>query len=372
MESQLRQGLGAGVRTLGRRAAAWVANARFEALLLALLLATLAAITLQDRILQQTVRLTPDNIGGYARLGHTDSANAGHSTLREHGPLRWSCELRTGFDYPYCAYELFFDRNAAMGPSGINLTNLRSMSVTMLYRGPGKSFRVHLKNFDPRYSKEARDDTPKFNRVESPTDRGRLQTTVFEFADFGVADWWLTKHELPPKLSHPQFDNVTSIDIQTGTDCALGVHEFEIREIVLTRALLSDAQWYLSLLGAWVVMIGVYLAWRLRNMKGELERRRALQAMAMRHAEEAEEEARQDHLTAVLNRRGIAERFPAISDESAGTPGLAAILIDIDWFKALNDHYGHSYGDEVLSAIATLIKRNVRPGDAVGRWGHQA
>ena len=49
--------------------------------------------------------------------------------------------------------------------------------------------------------------------------------------------------------------------------------------------------------------------------------------------------------------------------------GLAVILSDIDHFKSLNDRFGHSYGDEVLSTIATLIRRNVRGGDVVGRWG---
>ena len=351
------------------RVAKLVSDAKFEIVLLLLLLLTIAAVTWPDRILVRTTVLTPQSIASYPSLIHTDANPEikGNSTGKTIAPMHWTCDLKAGFDYPYCGYEVFFNQPGTT--RGLDLTNFRSLSVTMKYSGPGKSFRVHLKNFDPRYAKTVEDDTSKFNRVEFNTTPGRAQHVDFSLADFGVADWWLFKHKVAPQLSHPQFDNITSIDIQTGTEIALGRHEFEIQEIVLRTAIMSVAQWYLSLLGIWVVLIGMYLAWRLRNLTGELARRQALQTLTLRHAEEAEEAARCDHLTKLLNRRGIAERFDALSAEQSPAQGIAMILIDIDRFKSLNDRFGHSYGDEVLSTIATLIKRNVRGGDVVGRWG---
>jgi diguanylate cyclase (GGDEF)-like protein len=367
MASQLRTGPGAAFAAFGPRVVRLVADARLEAALIALLLLTVAALAWQDRILERTTRLTPQSIQSLARIGHGDDAVGGHTTIHEEAPFRWSCELKTGFDYPYCGYEVFFGKDK--GSKGLDLTNFRSLTVSLVYRGPGKSFRVHLKNFDPRYAVATTDDSAKFNRVEYDTTPGRVQHVTFNLADFGVADWWLRKHQLAPSLSHPQFDNITSLDIQTGTEPALGHHEFEVREVVLRTTLLSDAQWYLSLLGAWIVLIGVYLAYRIRNMKGEIERRGLLQALAQRQAEEAEEAARRDPLTKVYNRRGIAERYATLCDEAAAPAGMAVMLIDIDRFKSLNDRFGHAYGDEVLSTIAAVIKRNVRAGDTVGRWG---
>jgi len=351
------------------RMAKLLSNARFEVVLFLLLLLTIAAVTWQDRILVRTTVLTPQSIASYPVLIHTDKNpdNKGQSTGAEIAPMHWTCDLKPGFDYPFCGYEFFFNKPGTT--RGLDMTNFRSLSITMKYTGPGKSFRVHLKNFDPRYSDDVVNDSSKFNRVEFNTTPGRVQHVDFNLADFGVADWWLFKHKVAPQLSHPQFDNITSIDIQTGTEIALGRHEFDVSEIVLRTAIMSDAQWYLSLLGIWVVLIGLYLAWRLRNLKGELERRETLQTLTLQQAQDAEEAARRDHLTKVLNRRGIAERFDALSDERSPNEGVAVILIDIDHFKSLNDRFGHSYGDEVLSTIATLIKRNVRGGDIVGRWG---
>ncbi|MEO6218037.1 MAG: GGDEF domain-containing protein [Sphingomonas sp.] len=365
MESQSLSSHGGTIAALARRSARAIANAWFEALLVVLLILTVAAIVFEDRLLVSTMRFTPASIASYTRLPIADHDIGGNSTAQEDGPLHWSCDLRPGNPYPYCGYELFFDGDK--GIHGLDLTNLRSLEVALLYRGTATSFRVHLKNFDPRYSHGANDDTPKFLRVEFSTDPGKLQHVVFNAADFGVADWWLRKWRVPPELSHPEFNNITSMNFETGTEALPGHHEFEIREIVLHRTRLTEAQWLQAILGIWVLLIGTYLAHRFATMQREVEQRRTMHALALRQAEEAGDAARHDPLTRIFNRRGIFERYDELS---AGTPvPLGVILIDIDRFKMLNDSFGHNYGDEVLSSIAALIRRNARGGDTIGRWG---
>jgi len=365
MESQLPSSHGARVIALVRRGARAIASAWFEALLVVLLALTVAAIIFQDRLLERTTIFTPASAASYTRLPIADHDIGGNSTAHEDGPLHWSCDLRPGNAYPYCGYELFFDHNK--GVHGLDLTNLRSIEVALLYRGAATSFRVHLKNFDPRYSRTANDDTPKFLRVEFSTEPGKLQHVVFKAADFGVADWWLRKWRIPPELSHPEFNNITSMNFETGTEAQPGHHEFEVREIVIRRMLITETQWLQAVLGIWVVLIGIYLAYRLATMRREVEQRRTLHALALRQAEEAEDAARHDPLTGIFNRRGIFDRYAALSAGPATALGI--ILIDIDRFKLLNDSFGHSYGDEVLSSIAALIRRNVRATDAICRWG---
>jgi len=48
---------------------------------------------------------------------------------------------------------------------------------------------------------------------------------------------------------------------------------------------------------------------------------------------------------------------------------LSLILIDIDYFKKVNDTYGHKVGDDVLIEVASILKNSIRATDFLGRWG---
>jgi diguanylate cyclase (GGDEF)-like protein len=82
-----------------------------------------------------------------------------------------------------------------------------------------------------------------------------------------------------------------------------------------------------------------------------------------------EELAETDELTGLRNRRSI---LTALNDEIArdqrGT-ACAVALIDVDWFKRINDGFGHPIGDEVLRRVAVTMSANIREGDKIGRYG---
>jgi diguanylate cyclase len=82
-----------------------------------------------------------------------------------------------------------------------------------------------------------------------------------------------------------------------------------------------------------------------------------------------EELAQTDELTGLPNRRSIVKM---LDDEIArghrGTPCSVA-MIDIDWFKRINDGYGHPAGDEVLRTVAITVFANIRANDRFGRYG---
>jgi len=74
-----------------------------------------------------------------------------------------------------------------------------------------------------------------------------------------------------------------------------------------------------------------------------------------------------DELTGVPNRRAVLGRLAALLAEPGGRASI--LILDIDHFKAINDLYGHSTGDEVLKAIAAEVRGTVRAGDFCGRLG---
>ncbi len=83
-----------------------------------------------------------------------------------------------------------------------------------------------------------------------------------------------------------------------------------------------------------------------------------------------EELAEIDELTGANNRRSIMRSLDAEVARAArsGLPCTVA-LIDLDWFKRINDAFGHPTGDEVLRTFAIAMFANVRNIDRFGRYG---
>ena len=82
-------------------------------------------------------------------------------------------------------------------------------------------------------------------------------------------------------------------------------------------------------------------------------------------------QALQDGLTGLANRRRFDEALSAEWARSCRSgASLSLIMIDIDHFKAYNDHYGHLKGDECLATVATVLGRAFgRSHDLVARYG---
>lgn len=77
-----------------------------------------------------------------------------------------------------------------------------------------------------------------------------------------------------------------------------------------------------------------------------------------------------DGLTGVLNRRGLQEaanRMQAVSQRISLPMGM--LIVDLDYFKKVNDVYGHLVGDVVLKSCAGNIRAALRGGDVIGRYG---
>ncbi|PCJ18667.1 MAG: diguanylate cyclase response regulator [Gammaproteobacteria bacterium] len=80
--------------------------------------------------------------------------------------------------------------------------------------------------------------------------------------------------------------------------------------------------------------------------------------------------AETDQLTQLFNRHRLAEMAPIfMSQAKRQNYSLSTVVIDIDFFKAINDNHGHSMGDLVLADVAKVIKDNCRDEDFAARFG---
>jgi diguanylate cyclase (GGDEF)-like protein len=77
-----------------------------------------------------------------------------------------------------------------------------------------------------------------------------------------------------------------------------------------------------------------------------------------------------DPLTGLFNRRGFAEASSRLIEReaSAGRP-VTVLIFDIDYFKSINDRFGHPAGDEILKLFSTVVINNLRITDLSGRIG---
>jgi diguanylate cyclase len=78
----------------------------------------------------------------------------------------------------------------------------------------------------------------------------------------------------------------------------------------------------------------------------------------------------EDHLTRVLNRRGLTDAYEReVARAERSGESLCVAMLDIDDFKLLNDAHGHAVGDDALLHLVRVVKRTMRPSDVLARYG---
>ncbi len=112
-----------------------------------------------------------------------------------------------------------------------------------------------------------------------------------------------------------------------------------------------------------LVELMAHLLGALRDLQRESDR-------AQHEAATAREQGQRDGLTGLFNREGWDAAIRREAERCANSgQGASIVIIDLDDLKDLNDRYGHSFGDERLSTLATVIADTARADDVVARLG---
>ncbi|MFC7341502.1 GGDEF domain-containing protein [Saccharopolyspora griseoalba] len=159
--------------------------------------------------------------------------------------------------------------------------------------------------------------------------------------------------------------DVTPPEQRSREDLTGGAGMAELHESI-ARLLASRNQWrqaYHHLRSALDLMTSGESAPEPEQLRHEVNRLRRAHA-------EAREQSLRDSLTACYNRRYLDQRLEQLlAERSSADGGLAVALVDLDWFKRVNDTHGHLLGDRVLQRVVDLLQEALPDGAFCARYG---
>lgn len=105
------------------------------------------------------------------------------------------------------------------------------------------------------------------------------------------------------------------------------------------------------------------------HMNSEIQRANSVITKLTKQVKELEESSNLDSLTKVFNRRALTAYLTKVCQRGRIQDDLHLLILDIDDFKLINDTHGHIAGDKILIFIANILRKTLRDGDKVFRFG---
>lgn len=294
------------------------------------------------------------------------------SLARTKDALVMRCELRAGFAWPFCKLQFHLGQDG----KGMDLSQFDSVTFDMRYSGTGpRKIRLHLTNFEPEFSTVGDWNSQRYDSVEF--DVPAQTTFTIPINVLRTADWWITEYNVPLDKTYPKLDNVTAVEISTGSVPTGQSITIELRSLEFRGKWISNTRLLTYLVGAWIAcgLLGLSLSLlhvrsSLSASNARLELLDAINKALELEARDLANQAQTDPLTGALNRQGLREvlmrrlHVAGHVDEE-----MAIVFMDIDHFKRVNDQHGHDAGDDVLKRFAAIIHDEVRSSDKLVRWG---
>ncbi|MCD9551641.1 diguanylate cyclase [Photobacterium carnosum] len=307
-----------------------------------------------------------------------DSGQNGASTTKLNIHKRnilLECNLVNKAKWPFCEIAIALTDSI---DNGIDLSSYHSVGLDIDYTSPlkGERVRVYLRNFDPIYANVNDPLSLKFNAIEySPgTDQG-LQ--IFPLRSFQVLSWWIAENNIPVNKANRQFDNISIIEIATGSYVKEAYYAIKLNRLVFYGDWITESALVKLLLLLWVTTAVVVifverflLNKKIKTSEAHSQHLRDANRLLYNKSLKFEYLACTDPLTRIRNRHTVTEWLEEIIIQTrANNIPFSMIFIDLDYFKSVNDTYGHNFGDEVLIKFTTIVETLIRRSDVFVRWG---
>jgi len=305
-------------------------------------------------------------------FGDNNSAGVSMASWIDEPGLSWQCDIQNDGKNHSCGFSISLDSH---DPKGIDLSKYDSVNVELDYDGGDKRLRFFSRTYVEGFSNLQKDSgSAKYQNVLIPATFLRKPLTI-QMNEFFVAEWWISEYQVPREYVLPDFRNALTFGVDLSYPTAPGLHKFKLKKVQFVGLWVSAERWYLGILVFWILLMicaGAYNLWLLK-LQNRAERQR-LEALISKNTvlESETNRYRQlsmlDQLTGLLNRHGLSEYIQS-SFPDKQPHEVSLIIVDVDFFKKINDTYGHDGGDKVLQTVAKVIRENVRGRDSAARWG---
>lgn len=276
----------------------------------------------------------------------------------------YQCLVKPSATAQFCGGTItWFDQEAVT----YDFTDYQGLLLDIEYQGDTTNLIVNLYNL----MSQGREETVTTEaKIMAANVKGKeFSRPVFvRFADFRVAEWWLMQHNIPRDRAHIEIDKVTSLGVAPTAPFSDNADLIQINAIYAIGPYFSREKLYASMLAFWAFLLaseGGFHYWSLRSrISRDAKKMQTLADISAQYKVKAET----DMLTGLSNREGLAQTLKAIKINK-NSADYSVLLLDIDYFKKLNDRHGHDVGDLVLEELAQIISSRIRHTDLVCRWG---
>jgi len=351
----------------------WIHKAIFGLILLTILVVQVYRVKGDHRI----ATISPEK---YSFFATNDQASGGLSTSSldlKDGEYVLDCELvKSDYPWPYCGLSIHINEDPA---KGIDLSQFHTLRVNIDYQQGERTdmrLRTYLRNFNPEYSVLDDEYTHKYNGMEFAPGVGNGVLEI-PIGNLQVMTWWLADNKISIEHSAPEFSNVNKIEFATGSSSTLGHHHIVIKSIEFEGAYIKGESLFLLLLALWLFIAALFVVSELHKSRRQValsDKRHAHlkqvnQTLRAKNFEFAEL-AHRDALTGAQNRHAIRDWLKVQSKHvKQGKDTLSMLYLDIDFFKEINDTYGHKVGDDILREFCMVVSSALSGKDRLVRWG---
>jgi diguanylate cyclase (GGDEF)-like protein len=271
--------------------------------------------------------------------------------------IEFSCQVNEDhYKWPFC--ELKFNLSLITGDKveGKDLSMYERVGLWIEHdhkEMPGT--RVELHNFNSAYSENSINDSLKYNTLEFFENKVPTPTWI-NFHSFYVPTWWNASHDLAN--GGTDFTNIRTISITTPGEVNESLYRLTVKRIEFRGKYIENDTLFFILTIIWSCVTGFFIR-QLSLSKNKVmsinEQKRKWQVAAFT-----------DSLTGANNRDSARSIF---DDLLAKSNVLSLLFIDIDFFKKVNDTFGHNVGDEILVEFSKVIMKTVDDTNVLVRWG---